>query len=73
MRANHVSWIIEVHHKLKLNPDTLYITVNIMDRFCIARKVARSQLIGIASLLIACKYEEIKAPKVYDMLLYTNN
>jgi len=33
MRAILVDWLIEVHYKFKLNPDTLFITVNIIDRY----------------------------------------
>ena len=31
MRAILIDWLIEVHYKFKLNPDTLFITVNIID------------------------------------------
>lgn len=33
MRAILIDWLIEVHYKFKLNPDTLFITVNIIDRY----------------------------------------
>ena len=33
MRAILVDWLIEVHYKFKLNADTLFITVNIIDRY----------------------------------------
>ena len=33
MRAILIDWLIEVHYKLKLNADTLFITVNIIDRY----------------------------------------
>lgn len=33
MRAILVDWLIEVHLKFKLLSETLYITVNIIDRF----------------------------------------
>ncbi len=31
MRAILIDWLIEVHYKFKLNPETLFITVNIID------------------------------------------
>ena len=34
MRAILVSWLIEVHLKYNLLPETLYITINLVDRFC---------------------------------------
>lgn len=33
MRSILVDWLIEVHLKFKLLPETLFITVNIIDRF----------------------------------------
>ena len=41
-------------------PETLYLTVNILDRFLSVKQVRRSklQLVGVAALSIAAKYEE---------------
>ena len=33
MRAILVDWLIEVHHKFKLVPETMYTTVNLIDRY----------------------------------------
>ena len=33
MRGMLVAWLVEVHLKFKLLPETLYITVNLVDRF----------------------------------------
>jgi G2/mitotic-specific cyclin-B, other len=33
MRAILVDWLIEVHLKFKLLPETLYITINVIDRY----------------------------------------
>ena len=33
MRAILVDWLIEVHSKFKLRKETLFITINIIDRF----------------------------------------
>ena len=72
MRSILVDWLIEVHHKFELMPETLYLTINIVDRF-LSMEVAvprkELQLVGISSLLIACKYEEIWPPEV-EFLLY---
>lgn len=66
MRAILVDWLIEVHRKFELMPETLYLTINIVDRFLALKVVPRRelQLVGISSMLIACKYEEIWAPEV---------
>lgn len=66
MRSILVDWLIEVHYKFELRKETLYLTINIIDRFLSMKVVPRKelQLVGIASMLIACKYEEIWAPEV---------
>lgn len=66
MRAILVDWLIEVHHKFELMPETLYLTINIVDRFLSIKTVPRRelQLVGISAMLMASKYEEIWAPEV---------
>lgn len=70
MRAILADWLIEVHYKFELMPETLYLTFYIVDRYlsmaCILRK--ELQLVGVSSMLIACKYEEIWAPEVNDFI-----
>ncbi|GAB2266891.1 hypothetical protein Dimus_001880 [Dionaea muscipula] len=67
MGAILVDWLIEVHNKFDLMPETLYLTVNLVDCFLAVKMVPRReiQLLGISAMLIACKYEEIWAPRVY--------
>jgi hypothetical protein len=47
-------------------PETLYLTVNLIDRFLEAKQVTRKhlQLVGVTAMLVASKYEEIWAPEV---------
>ncbi|KAI4308233.1 hypothetical protein L6164_031330 [Bauhinia variegata] len=75
MRSILVDWLIEVHRKFELMPETLYLTMNIVDRFLSMRFVPRKelQLVGISSMLIACKYEEIWAPEVHDFVCISDN
>jgi hypothetical protein len=66
MRQILVNFIIEVHFRFGLVPGTLYLTVNILDRYLSsedARRVRASnlQLVGIAALLISSKFEEVWA------------
>ncbi|KAI8472782.1 MAG: B-type cyclin [Monoraphidium minutum] len=70
MRSILVDWLVEVHLKFKLMPETLYLTVNLIDRYLACRPVARKklQLIGCTAMLIASKYEEIWAPEVRDFV-----
>eukprot|EP00878_Enallax_costatus_P015094 GHUV01015806.1.p1 GENE.GHUV01015806.1~~GHUV01015806.1.p1 ORF type:complete len:392 (+),score=129.28 GHUV01015806.1:242-1417(+) len=70
MRGILVDWLVEVHLKFKLMPETLYLTCNIIDRYLSIRNVSRKrlQLVGVTSMLIASKYEEIWAPEVNDFV-----
>ncbi|KAG8055070.1 hypothetical protein GUJ93_ZPchr0001g32630 [Zizania palustris] len=70
MRAILVDWIIEVHHKFELMPETLYLSMYVIDRYLSMQPVLRRelQLVGVSSMLIACKYEEIWAPEVSDFI-----
>ncbi|PHT24703.1 G2/mitotic-specific cyclin S13-6 [Capsicum baccatum] len=70
MRAILIDWLIEVHHKFELNPETLYLTINIVDRYLAVETASRRelQLVGISAMLIASKYEEIWAPEVNDFV-----
>ncbi|CAM8968243.1 unnamed protein product [Rhodiola kirilowii] len=70
MRSILIDWLIEVHQKFELLPETFYLTVNIVDRFLAVRSVPRRelQLVGISAMLMASKYEEIWAPEVNDFV-----
>jgi Cyclin, N-terminal domain len=70
MRAILVDWLVEVHLKFKLVPETLYLTVNLIDRYLEVEQVSRPklQLVGVTSLLIASKYEEIYPPELRDLV-----
>jgi len=74
MRSILVDWLVEVHMKFRLTPETLYLCVNIIDRYCCHADIDRKklQLVGVTSLLIACKYEEIYPPEVRDCVYITD-
>jgi hypothetical protein len=74
MRAILIDWLVEVHLKFKLMPETLYLTVNIIDRFLERKLVVRQklQLVGVTAMLLASKYEEIYAPEVRDFVYITD-
>jgi G2/mitotic-specific cyclin-B, other len=44
MRAILVDWIIEVHLKYKLQPETLFLTVNLIDRCLEVTSINRQYL-----------------------------
>ncbi|XP_020549724.1 G2/mitotic-specific cyclin-1-like isoform X2 [Sesamum indicum] len=79
MRAILIDWLVQVHNKFDLSPETLYLTINIVDRFLASRTTSRRelQLVGLSAMLIASKYEEIWAPQVHELVCisdrtYTN-
>jgi G2/mitotic-specific cyclin-B, other len=74
MRAILFDWMIDVHLKFKLLPETLFLTCNIVDRFLEKEKVHRQklQLVGVTAMLIASKYEEIYAPEIRDFVRVTD-
>ncbi|KAJ3350554.1 hypothetical protein HDU83_009578 [Entophlyctis luteolus] len=55
-----VLWLIEVHADFDLCPETLFLAINLLDRVCSMRVIARSEfmLLGMACLWTAAKYEE---------------
>ena len=60
MRPYIVDFLIEAHAAFGLLPETLFLTINILDRYCSKRIVYRKhfQLVGCTALWIACKYSE---------------
>jgi len=74
-RAFLVEWIIDVHRKFRLLPETLYVTVFLIDRFLSLKQIKKSQLhiLGVTSLLISTKYEEIYPPDLKDLLSVSEN
>jgi hypothetical protein len=74
MRAILIDWLVEVHLKFKLLPETMYLTVNLIDRFLERKIVVRQklQLVGVTAMLLASKYEEIYAPEIRDFVYITD-
>lgn len=74
MRAILVDWLIEVHYKFELMEETLYLTINLIDRFLAIQPVVRKklQLVGVTAMFLACKYEEVSIPVVKDLVLITD-
>ncbi|XP_007013748.2 PREDICTED: cyclin-A2-2 [Theobroma cacao] len=75
MRGILIDWLVEVSEEYKLVPDTLYLTVSLIDRFLSHNFIEkqRLQLLGVACMLIASKYEEICAPRVEEFCFITDN
>lgn len=75
MRAVLIDWVVQVHGKFNLLPETLFLTVNYIDRFLSKRKVSltRFQLVGAVAFFIAAKYEEINCPTVQEVAFMADN
>jgi len=75
MRAILVDWLVEVHMKYKMRPETLFLTVDIIDRYLSVRPIVRKQLqlLGVTAMLVASKYEEIDPPRLAAFLYITDN
>lgn len=74
MRAILIDWLTDVHKKYKLLPQTLYMTVNLIDRYLEQNEISRVklQLVGITAMFIATKYEEIYPPELQDFVYITD-
>ncbi|CCG83623.1 Cyclin B [Taphrina deformans PYCC 5710] len=70
MRGILVDWLVEVHQKFRLLPETLFLAVNIIDRFLSLRvcSLPKLQLVGITALFIASKYEEVMCPSIQNFI-----
>ncbi|KUF76559.1 Cyclin B [Phytophthora nicotianae] len=76
MRAILVDWLVDVHYKYGLLPQTLHIAVMLIDQYLekslsVGRQ--RLQLIGVSAMFIAAKYEEIYPPEAEDFVKITDN
>ncbi|EMD34770.1 hypothetical protein CERSUDRAFT_116962 [Gelatoporia subvermispora B] len=70
MRGILTDWLIQVHSRFRLLPETLFLCVNLIDRFLSSRVVslAKLQLVGITCMFVAAKVEEIVAPSAQNFL-----
>ncbi|EJU04667.1 hypothetical protein DACRYDRAFT_47339 [Dacryopinax primogenitus] len=75
MRTTLVDWLLQVHLRYHMLPETLWIAINIVDRFLSARVVSliKLQLVGVTAMFVAAKYEEILPPSVDEFVFMTEN
>ncbi|KAJ9101950.1 hypothetical protein QFC19_005032 [Naganishia cerealis] len=75
MRTTLIDWLLQVHLRYHMLPETLWIAVNIVDRFLSLRVVSliKLQLVGVTAMFVAAKYEEILAPSVDEFVYMTEN
>ncbi|KAJ1391558.1 Cyclin-like [Sesbania bispinosa] len=79
MRRNIIDCLIATHYGLELRPETLYLCVNILDRFLCKTKFDKSTtkkelvLVAVTSLLLASKYEQQGSLSVSALEYITQN
>jgi cyclin B len=75
MRAILIDWIIDVHMKFGFKEETLYNTIYIIDSYLTLKKIERKnlQLLGVTSLFIACKQNEVTFRRLNEYAYITDN
>ncbi|KAJ4459967.1 putative G2/mitotic-specific cyclin-B [Paratrimastix pyriformis] len=74
IRSTLVDYLVDVHMGFQMLPETLFLTVNVLDRFLALKPVAQNklQMVGITALLVAAKYEETYIPQLKDFVNVTD-
>ena len=75
MRSVLMDWLVQVHLRFNLLPETLFLTVNYIDRFLSSKIVSlgKLQLVGATAIFVAAKYEEITCPSVNEIVYMVDN
>ena len=70
MRCILIDWIISLQNKFFKKSSTLFLTINLIDRYLSKKSIHRTkfQLLGVTSLFIAFKYEEIYMKNINDFI-----
>ena len=66
MRSILVDWLCDVNLKFKFQPQSFFLTVNLIDRYLAKKQIKRQylQLLGTASQFAIGKFEEIYPPSL---------
>ncbi|KAJ3398766.1 hypothetical protein CcCBS67573_g06562 [Chytriomyces confervae] len=76
-RKSLILWLIEVHGEYDLRPETLYLTINFIDRVSVKRIIRKGhfQLLGLTCLWSAAKYEENhgRVPSLKSLAMLLDN
>lgn len=70
MRAILLDWVVQIQSKFRLSAETFYLACALIDRVVKPLNVTRKnfQLIGLACIYIASKFEEVLLPNVHDFV-----
>jgi hypothetical protein len=73
MRAVVINWLFDVHSNFKLKEHSLFLTIEIIDTYLSREYINSSnlQLLGITSLYIACKFQEVFVPELACFVMVT--
>lgn len=73
MRPYLLDFLLELHQLWRMQPATLFLCLNIFDRYCAKRIVYKRhyQLVGCTALWIAAKYEDkkLRVPALSDLAI----
>lgn len=75
MRQILVDWIVDVHQSFELKEETLFLSLKYLEEFQTNEEIKKEeyQLVGVACLWIASKYEEIYPPRMKAFVDVTAN
>lgn len=76
MRSTLIDWLFEISSDFLLKRETCHKAISIIDRFLSCSNVIKRdkfQLLGIAALVISCKFEEVTYPKITDFIKSAGN
>lgn len=75
MRSILIDWLVEVVEEYQLAPQTLFLAIHYVDRMLSKEPVHRAklQLVGVAAVLIAAKYEDVHPPLVDQLVFISDN
>ena len=78
VRRMLVDWLREVQEDWQISTDTLFLAVNLVDRYLATKQGAATslnnlQLVGVTALLVACKVEEVSVPVVTEVAWVTDD
>ncbi|XP_071844621.1 G2/mitotic-specific cyclin-B-like [Apostichopus japonicus] len=75
MRTILVDWLVQVHLRFHLLQETLFLTIQLIDRYLALHSVSKNnlQLVGVTAMFIASKYEEMYPPEINDFVYITDN
>ena len=75
MRSVLMDWLVQVHQRFGLLPETLFLCCNYIDRFlsCKIVSLGKLQLVGATAIFVAAKYEEINCPSVQEIVYMVDN